>query len=107
MLTQLLKQLIVAAMLLVPHAAGLAAEQSTGPNTAFERSGTVDEINLAANQIIINDRSYGLASNVPIHEGNRNMSRGSLRKGMRLNFNTRPGSESGSGAVITEIWVSP
>jgi hypothetical protein len=71
----------------------------------FQAAGTVDEVNLKENYIIVDDRQYTFAQGVQIRSPAGTIAKEALRKGMALglNYRTAPNYEK----FVTEIWVLP
>lgn len=82
------------------HAAGPVAK-----NPSYQETGTVMSLDLRLNQITVGvDRGYMLANNLTVRSGDRTVPRDTLKKGMRVGFNSISDQHK---STITDIWILP
>lgn len=77
----------------------------------LDGQGTVDSINVAAKQIVINDRSYVLSRNVTVFDvkNRRNSSIDRIKVGDTVGFKSRalPQPTAPYDQLIIKIWILP
>ena len=77
----------------------------------LDGQGTVDSINAAAKQVVINDRSYVLSSNVTVFDvkNRRNSSVGDIKVGDSVGFKSKALSEPTApyDQLIIKMWILP
>jgi hypothetical protein len=109
--------LLPAALLTVLAAGPVAAIAIAGPAgkvpaaaspSQQQKTGTIESIDLGSRAIVINDVGYLFPStNVVLHNKTSSVATAQqLKKGMRINFSSTPGS-AGSRPTITDVWLLP
>lgn len=77
----------------------------------LDGKGTVDSINVDEGTIVVNDRSYTLASNVTVFDvkNRRNSSIDQVKAGDSIGFKSRPLAQPTApyDQLIVKIWVLP
>ena len=107
--------LIPAALLATLAAGPVAAIALAGPAgkvpaagaaSQYQKTGTIQSIDLGSRAIVINGVSYLFPSgNVVLHNKTKSVTNAQqLKKGMRIGFSSAPGS-AGSRATITDVWL--
>lgn len=94
------------ALLLLALPLTLAARQLPAhyPDS-FQHMGTIDDINVAAEHIVILDTMMRLPSAIPVHTPQQPLAHvNGLRRGMRVGFSLQG---MGNQRMVTEIWVLP
>ena len=86
--------------------AGTALAQSLPnyyPDKGFQRTGTVDAVNVERQSIVINDQLMSLSGNVIVHAPNAYAVPATrLTKGTRVGYKL-----SQNGSLIVELWILP
>jgi len=99
---QKLRVVLVATILFVGAAAASGFPEYY-PKSGFQRTGTLDAVQLDRQIIVVNDIAYSLSNNLIVHS----MSSFSV-PATRLSPGTTIGySMSSSGRLITKIWLLP
>lgn len=91
-------------MLQMPSPA-FAAGPIADPNSSYAYRGTIDDIDLTANHVVIDDRLFVLANDIQIHSGREKASKYMLRKGHHIGYSLN--KPSTGYQVVTEIWILP
>lgn len=72
------------------------------PKEGFQRTGTIDSVQLQAQRIIIDDVPYAVSSNLIVHALNAySVPVSRLEKGRRVGY------KISAGRMITRIWLLP
>ena len=101
MLKKLSYTIIVA--LLVATTTAYAAFPAYYPQGGFQRVGTLDDVQLHRQVIIINDIPYSLANSFIVHSTSAySVPATRLERGGQIGYKTSSG-----GRLITEIWLLP
>ncbi|MBI5753095.1 MAG: hypothetical protein HZA59_13280 [Hydrogenophilales bacterium] len=91
-----------------PVSARVRVDDTAGAQTqsAYQKSGVINSIDLGSRAIVIDGVSYLFPSgNVKLHNKTATVTTAQqLKKNMRIGFNSKPGS-AGSRAQITDVWV--
>jgi len=99
---------LCAAIMAAPASARVRVEDAAGAQTqsTYQKSGVINSIDLGSRAIVIDGVSYLFPSgNVKLHNKTTTVTNAQqLRKGMRIGFNSKPGS-AGNRAQITDVWV--
>jgi len=73
------------------------------PKSGFQRTGTLDAVQLDRQIIVINDIAYTLSNNLIVHSmSSYSVPATQLRPGSTIGY-----SMSSSGRLITKIWLLP
>ena len=73
------------------------------PKSGFQRTGTLDVVQLDRQQIVINDVLYSLANNLIVHSmSSYSVPATRLQPGLIIGY-----SMASSGRLITKIWLLP
>jgi hypothetical protein len=91
------------AIMLLGAAAADAAFPDYYPQSGFQRVGTLDDVQLDRQMIVINDIPYSLANSFIVHSTTKySVPATRLERGVRIGYKT-----AASGRLITEIWLLP
>lgn len=93
----------IAAMALLVSAVASAAFPDYYPKEGFQRVGTLDDVQMQRQMIVVNDVPYSLADSVIIHSlKSYSVPASQLRRGAQVGYKMAVG-----GRLITEIWLLP
>jgi hypothetical protein len=99
---QKLRVVLVATILFVSVAAA-SEYPDYYPKSGFQRTGTLDAVQLDRQQIVINDVRYSLSNNLIVHSmSSYSVPATQLRPGLTIGY-----SMASSGRLITKIWLLP
>ena len=99
---QILRVVLVATILFVSVTAA-SEYPDYYPQSGFQRTGTLDAVQLDRQQIVINDLRYSLSNNLIVHSmSSYSVPATRLRPGMTIGY-----SMASSGLLITRIWLLP
>ncbi len=77
----------------------------SGISITLGNMGSIDRINVAKGEIVINDMHMLLSSTIKIHSPTKKIStRRELQQGMKINFKS---AIVGQKIMVTEMWVLP
>jgi len=85
---------------------GIDGKATAASTTSYQKSGTINSIDLGSRAIVIDGISYLFPStNVKLHTKTKSVANAQqLKKGMHIGFNSKPGS-AGARAQISDVWV--
>ena len=95
--------LITVALMMMASSIAMAAFPSYYPSEGFPRVGTLDDVQLKRQVIVINDIPYSLANNLIVHSPSSfSVPSSQLRIGGTVGYKMATG-----GRLVTEIWLLP
>lgn len=85
---------------------GIDGKATAASTTSFQKTGTINSIDLGSRAIVIDGISYLFpSSNVKLHTKTKSVANAQqLKKGMHIGFNSKPGS-AGVRPQISDVWV--
>jgi len=94
---------VMVATMLIGAATAYAAFPDYYPESGFQRVGTLDDVQLDRQVIIINDVPFSLANSFIVHSPSKySVPATELERGQRIGYKMAAG-----GRLITEIWLLP
>lgn len=101
-MTKQISKVVVLLMLLAGSAA-FAELPAYYPKDGFQRTGSLDGIDLGRQSIVINDAQYYLSNNAIVHSPtNFSVPFSRLRLGSVVGYKMAP-----NGRMVTELWILP
>lgn len=101
---QLPLALFSAAWLAIAPAYAAGLETNDPP---YQETGKVHNVNLSQDEIFLDDRGFIISPNIIVHSGDKVASKGSLKRGLNIGFNSAVEPAGLHRSIITEIWILP
>ena len=101
-----LSAMLMAGSVFAIAVAGIDGKAVTGNNATYQKSGTINSVDLGSRVIVIDGTSYLFpSSHVKLHTPTKSVTHAQqLKKGMHIGFSSKPGS-AGARAQISDVWV--